>query len=166
MHTTIHTARRRGHLSRHERLRVARAEAFSRRTSESVPVIAPVKFERAELELIERLVRHDRTAVSSAVLAIAGIGAGGARRRAVLARVSEAACWAQAEGAISPERRAQIARHVSRALEGPTCGSRPSGDVDAHTPQPDPGRRRRAGAAKRRAAVRGARRPAARRREA
>lgn len=75
------------------------------------------KFERAELELIERLVRHDRTAVSSAVLAIAGIGAGGARRRAVLARVGEAAGWAQAEGAITPERGAQIARHVSRALQ-------------------------------------------------
>ena len=116
MHTMIHAARRRGYLSRRERLRAARAEAFSRRTSASVPAIAPVKFEPAELELIDRLVRHDRTAVSSAVLAIAGIGAGGARRRAVLAQVGEAACWAQAEGAISPERGAQIARHVSRAL--------------------------------------------------
>ena len=40
---------------------------------------------RAEVELIDRLVRHDRTAVSSAVLAVAGIGAGEATRRAVLA---------------------------------------------------------------------------------
>ncbi len=50
--------------------------------------------------------RHDRTAVSSALLAIAGIGAGEAIRGAVLARVSEAARWAQAEGAISPSGRA------------------------------------------------------------
>jgi hypothetical protein len=117
MQSTIHAARRRGYLSRRERLRMARAEAFSRRTSASVPALAPVRLERAELELIERLVRHDRTAVSSAVLAIAGIGAGGARRRAVLARVGEVAGWAQAEGAISPERSAQIARHISRALQ-------------------------------------------------
>jgi hypothetical protein len=55
--------------------------------------------------------------VSSALLALAGIGAGETRRRAVLARVSEAACWAQAEGTISPERGAQIARHARRALE-------------------------------------------------
>ena len=46
-----------------------------------------MKLRQDELELIERLVRHDRTAVSSALLAIAGIGAGEAIRGAVLARV-------------------------------------------------------------------------------
>ena len=51
-----------------------------------------------ELELIDRLVRHDRTAVSTALLVIAGIGAGEASRRAVLAAVDEAARSAQAEG--------------------------------------------------------------------
>ena len=75
-----------------------------------------MKLEPEELELIDRLVRHDRTAVSSALLAIAGIGAGRALRLAVLARVGEAACWAEGEGAISAERGAQIARHVRRAL--------------------------------------------------
>jgi hypothetical protein len=62
-------------------------------------------------------VRSDRTAVSSALLQIAGIGAGEIARRAVLERVSEAACWAQADGAISQSRAAQIARHVKRALQ-------------------------------------------------
>jgi hypothetical protein len=62
-------------------------------------------------------VRSDRTAVSSALLAIAGIGAGEASRQAVLERISEAACWAQAEGAISVARSQQIARHVRRARE-------------------------------------------------
>jgi hypothetical protein len=37
-------------------------------------------------------------------------------RRAVLASITEARCWAQAEGAISSGRAAQIARHVKRAL--------------------------------------------------
>jgi hypothetical protein len=75
-----------------------------------------VKLAADDLALIDRLVRHDRTAVSSALLAIAGIGAGGAVRRAVLASVSEATCWAQAEGAITAERGGPIARHVNRAL--------------------------------------------------
>jgi len=56
--------------------------------------------------------------VSSSVLAIAGIGAGSARRRAVLALVDEVARSAQAQGAISPERGAQITRYVGRELEG------------------------------------------------
>jgi hypothetical protein len=115
MQSTIHAARERGHLSRHERQRRARAEAFSRRTPATVPGDVPVKVEEQELELIERLVRQDRTVVSSAVLAIAGIGSGEVIRRAVLEQVSEAARWAQAEGAISAERGGQIARHVSRA---------------------------------------------------
>jgi hypothetical protein len=116
MPSTNHAARTRRYLSRHERQRRARAEAFSRRTSTAPSQSSPVKLEPADLQLIDRLVRHDRTAVSSALLAIAGIGAGRAVRSAVLARVSEASCWAQAEGAISASRAAQIARHVKRAL--------------------------------------------------
>lgn len=116
MHRTIHPARSRSHLSRHERQRLARAEAFSRRTPAVVSAVSPVKLESDKLELIERLVRYDRTAVSSALLAIAGIGAGEASRRAVLARVGEAACWAAADGAITAERSQQIARHVKQAL--------------------------------------------------
>jgi hypothetical protein len=88
--------------------------AFSRRT----PVAPVVALQRAELELIERLVPRDRTAASTAVLAVAGIGAGGARRTAVLARVGEVARSAAAQGAISHERCAQIARHVNAALKG------------------------------------------------
>ena len=64
-----------------------------------------------------RLVRHDRTPVSSAVLAIAGVGACNLARRTVLASVTEATCCAQAEGVISVNRAAQIARHVKRALD-------------------------------------------------
>ena len=60
--------------------------------------------------------RRDRTAVSTALLAVAGIGAGEASRQAVLSRIAEAAYWAQSEGAISPSRAEQIARHVKRAL--------------------------------------------------
>jgi len=119
MHTTIHRARGSAHLSRHEYQELARAEAFSRCTPATVRATAPVRLEPGELELIERLVRHDRTAVSSALLAVAGIGPGGAIRRAVLARVSEAACLGQAAGAISPARSQQIARHVNRALGRP-----------------------------------------------
>ena len=115
MQSTIHAARGRGHLSRHERQRLARAEAFSRRTPAGMRGEVPVTLGRDELELIERLVRRDRTAVSSALLAIAGIGVGEAIRGAVLARVSEAARRAEAEGAIGAERGGQIARHVSRA---------------------------------------------------
>jgi len=72
---------------------------------------------RDELELIEQLVRHGRTVVSSALLAVAGIGAGDPRRNAVLIEVGNAASTARAQGMISPERRAQIARHLGRALE-------------------------------------------------
>ena len=121
MHTTINAARTRPQLSRRERQRLARAEAFSRRTPTSPPKVPAIELDRRELELIDRLVRHDRTAVSSALLALAGIGAGETRRRSVLARVGEAACWAQAEGTISPKRGAQIARHVSGALERPAA---------------------------------------------
>jgi hypothetical protein len=117
MSTTIKAARTGAHLSRHERQRLARAEAFSRRTTASPPATPAIQLQPVELELIEGLVRHDRTAVSSSVLAIAGIGAGSVRRRAVLALVHEVARSAQGQGAISPERGAQIARHVGRELE-------------------------------------------------
>ena len=117
MQSTIQAARSRGHLSRHERQRLARAEAFSRHTPAGMCAEVPVKLGPDELDLIERLVRRDRTPVSSALTVIAGIGASEVLRGAVLARVSETACWAQAEGVISAERGGQIARHVSRALE-------------------------------------------------
>ena len=117
MQTTTLAARRRGHLSRHERQQLARAQAFSRRTAALALAPTPQKLERDELELIDDLVRSDRTAVSSALLQIAGIGTGEASRRAVLEHVGEAACWAQAEGAISAGRSQQIARHVRRALQ-------------------------------------------------
>lgn len=115
MNSTTRAPLTRRQLSRHERQRRARAEAFSRRTPDSLSP-PPVKLGSEDLELIDRLVRNDRTAVSSALLAIAGIGAGQAVRSAVLASVSEAACWAQADGAISSSRAAQLARHVKRAL--------------------------------------------------
>ena len=67
-----------------------------------------------DLALIDRLVRQDRTAVSSALLAIPGIGGGERVRKAVLASVAETTRSAQAEGAISATRSAQIARHVKR----------------------------------------------------
>lgn len=116
MHTTTLAARRRGHLSRRERQHLARTQAFSRRTPALAPAPTPQKLEPPELELIDHLVRSDRTAVSSALLQIAGIGAGETSRRAVLERVSEAACWAQADGAISIARSQQITRHVRAAL--------------------------------------------------
>jgi hypothetical protein len=67
--------------------------------------------------MIHRLVRLDRTAVSSALLACAGIGSGERMRTVVLASVSEAAYRARAEGVIGERRSAQIARHVKRASD-------------------------------------------------
>jgi hypothetical protein len=123
MQSMTRAARTRRYLSRHERQRRARAEAFSRRTLEGPAVLPPVKLATDDLALIDRLVRQDRTAVSSALLAIAGLGAGEVTRRTVLERVSEAACWAQAEGAISSSRAEQIARHVKRAFASPDAGA-------------------------------------------
>ena len=117
MHSTIHLAPGSAHLSRRERQRMRRAEAFSRRRFGTPPAAPAVTLDGEELELIDRLVRHDRTAVSTALLVIAGIGAGQARRAAVLAAVSEAVLSAQAEEAIGPSRSDQIARHVRRALD-------------------------------------------------
>jgi hypothetical protein len=116
MNSKNRAAHTRRHLSRHERQWQARAEAFSRRTRRTPMVASPVRLVTEELELIDRLVRRDRTAVSTALLVIAGIGAGEASPRAVLARIAEAACWAQAEGAITSTRADQIVRHVKRAL--------------------------------------------------
>jgi hypothetical protein len=57
-----------------------------------VPILrVPVRLANDDLELIDRLVRRDRTAVSTAVLAIAGIGGGKATRQAVLPGIAEAA---------------------------------------------------------------------------
>ncbi len=117
MKSMTRAARTRRYLSRHERQRQAQLEAFSRRTPEVPVAPAPVRLEPEQLALIDRLVRQDRTAVSSALLAVAGIGSGPAVRRAVLARVSEAASAAQAEGAVNASRTAQIGRHVKWALE-------------------------------------------------
>jgi hypothetical protein len=116
MQSMTRAAHTRRHVSRHERQRQARAEAFSRRTTRTPVVPSPVSLATEELELIDQLVRRDRTAVSTALLVIAGIGAGEASRQAVLSRIAEAACWAQAEGAISSRRAEQIARHIRRAL--------------------------------------------------
>jgi hypothetical protein len=115
MHSTIHVAHC-GHLSRHERQRLARAEAFSRRTLAALSDAAPVKLDDQALELIQWLVRKDRTAVSTALLVIAGIGAGEDIRRAVLSRVGEATKSARAAGAINQGRAGQIARHIGRAV--------------------------------------------------
>src|SRR5450755_4416815 len=115
MSTTINAARRHAHLSRRERQRLARVDAFSRRTAANLPAAPAIASGRAEIELIDLL--DDRTAVSSAVLAVAGMGAGEVTRRAVLAHVGGAAGSAKAQGAISAERGAEIARHVRRALE-------------------------------------------------
>ena len=49
-------------------------------------VPSPVKLATEDLALIDRLVRRDRTAVSTALLAIAGIGAGEVKRLGVLVR--------------------------------------------------------------------------------
>lgn len=115
MNTTTHPARRRGYLSRRERLQLARAEAFSRRTGTDPLHAPPVTFTEHELEVIDRLVRGDRTAVSRALLAVTGIGSGELMRGAVLARVGEAARTAQAQSEIGSRRAAQIARHIQRA---------------------------------------------------
>ena len=117
MHSTIHLAPGSAHLSRRERQRMRRAEAFSRRRSATSPAAPVVTLDGEEFELIDRLVRHDRTAVSTALLVIAGIGAGKASRRAVLAAVDEAVRRARADGAIGSSRADQIGRHVKRALD-------------------------------------------------
>ena len=122
MQSTIHAAHGRGHLSRHERQRLARVAAFSRRTSEGVCGEVAVKLGPDELELIDGLVRCHPTLVSTALLAIAGIASGKSGRQAVLAQVAEAASSAQAEGQITGRRSEQIARHVRRALKRTEVG--------------------------------------------
>ena len=116
MQSKTRAAHTRRHLSRHERQRQARAEAFSRRTPTEPATPPPVKLQSNELALIDRLVHQDRTAVSSALLAIAGIGGGEGVRKAVLVSVADTVRSAQAEGAITASRAAQIGRHVKLAL--------------------------------------------------
>ena len=84
-------------------------------TVRSTPA-CPVNLTTEELELIDRLVRSDRTAVSTALLAIAGIGAAEARQVAVLDWIGAATESAVAAGAISSKRADQIARHITRAI--------------------------------------------------
>ncbi|MGZ4224370.1 MAG: hypothetical protein ACXVH3_27320 [Solirubrobacteraceae bacterium] len=72
MHQTTRAARRRGHLSRHERQRLARGRGVLTTHANRRGSRGPVRLEEDELELIDRLVYRDRTAVSSALLAIAG----------------------------------------------------------------------------------------------
>src|SRR6185437_3921867 len=115
MRSTNRAPRPSGHLSRNERQRLARTNAFSRRTTTTPPAF-PVKLATEDADLIDRLIRRDRTAVSTALLAVAGIGAAEVRRQAVLSRIAEAASRAQAEGAIGPRRAEQIGRHIRRAL--------------------------------------------------
>ena len=117
MHSTIHAAPGNAHLSRRERQQLRRAAALSRRACAASSAAPQVTLDREELELIGRLARHDRTAVSTALLMIAGIGAGHARRAAVLAAVKEVALATHARGAISSRRVDQIARHVSQELD-------------------------------------------------
>jgi len=114
MQQTTRSARRRGHLSRHERQRLARTTAFSRRSAATAPIF-PVMLLAEDVELIDRLVRRDRSAVSTALLAIAGIGSGDRVRVAVLSRIAEAAARALTEGEITRRRAEQIARHLKRA---------------------------------------------------
>lgn len=137
MKSMTRAAYTRPNLSRHERQRQARAEAFSRRTTTIPMRPSPVKLAVVDLELIDRLVRRDRTAVSTALLVIAGIGAGQASRRAVLSRIAEAASCALAEGTISSSRAEQIAQHVRRAL---ALSSRPAMDQAALRARARPGR--------------------------
>lgn len=66
MPTKIHPARVSAHPSRHERQGLARIDAFSRRSAAVSPPALPVKLATEDGELIHRLVRRDRTAVSSA----------------------------------------------------------------------------------------------------
>ena len=54
MHSTIHAAPGSAHLSRRERQRMRRAEAFSRRQSATPPTAPAVTLDGEDLELIER----------------------------------------------------------------------------------------------------------------
>jgi hypothetical protein len=123
MGSTNHPARGSGHLSRHERQRLARADTFSRRSAVMSAPALPVQLTTEDVVLIDRLIRRDRTAVSTALLATAGIGASEGARRAVLARMG-AASRAVAQGAISPGRAEQVAIHAKRAVCWTGC--RPS----------------------------------------
>jgi hypothetical protein len=70
MQSKTRAARTRRYLSRHERQRAARAEAFSRRTAAVPAACPPMDLGPDALALIDQFVRDDRTAVSSALLAV------------------------------------------------------------------------------------------------
>jgi hypothetical protein len=71
---------------------------------------------RALIESAAKPTTRRAFALVTSIVAIAGIGAGDCVRRAVLSRINEAASWAAAEGAITPTRAEQIARHVRLAV--------------------------------------------------
>lgn len=87
MQTMIHAERTHARLSRRERQWLAHTQARLRRAAAPPSVAPAVALSQAELDVIGRLVRHDRTPVSAAMLVVAPTGAGEARRRAVLDRV-------------------------------------------------------------------------------
>ena len=57
MQSTTRALQTRCHLSKHERQRRARGEAFSRRSRTELLVPSPVKLAPEDVELIDRLVR-------------------------------------------------------------------------------------------------------------
>ena len=63
---------------------LAHAEAFDRRASAVSPQASPVKLDGRDMQLTERLVRHVRTTVPTALLAVPGLGSSEPVRRAVL----------------------------------------------------------------------------------
>ena len=82
MHTTIHAAPGSGHLSRRERQRLRRAEAFSRRQLATSPAAPPVKLDREDLELIDHRCAMIGPRCPRRCWWSPGIGAGEASRRA------------------------------------------------------------------------------------
>ena len=65
MKSITHAAQTQCHLSKHERQGQVRAEAFSRRSRTDSLAPSPVKLAPEDVKLIDRLVRGDRTAVST-----------------------------------------------------------------------------------------------------
>jgi hypothetical protein len=93
----------------------ARPKAFSDRTPVTSAVTSPVKLDRQDLELIDRLVRHDRTAVSTRCWR----SRGRRRRNQSAGRAlpdPRGGALGPGEGAVTSRRAEQIARHVKPAL--------------------------------------------------
>ena len=128
--------RRFRHMSRNERQRAAQTTAFSRR-AQHVEIREPrVTLSIDEQLLAEELLLHDRTPVSTALLAIGGVGAGDARKRVVLRQLEETAAYLEAQGALSTSRAQQIARHITKASSTlaaprPQASKRPQRDAAA-----------------------------------